>query len=69
MKVGITIEPFKGMDFEDLMMLLKLLGLDHIEINQMIIPKIQQLTESLNGMTTTFHLPIYNRFKFDFLIA
>ncbi len=65
MKLGMTLEPFKGMAIQQVVPLLKLLDLDHFEINMTMIPKVDEFVRSLGKKTTTFHLPIYNRFHFD----
>jgi sugar phosphate isomerase/epimerase len=65
MKFGMTLEPFRGMSVRQVVPLLRLLDIDHFEINMTMIPKIDQFVKGLHKKTTTFHLPIYNRFHFD----
>jgi len=65
MKFGMTLEPFKGMSIQQVLPLLRLLDLDHFEVNLNMIPKIKEFVKGLHKKTTTFHLPIYNRFFFD----
>jgi sugar phosphate isomerase/epimerase len=65
MKLGMTLEPFKGMTIQQVVPLLRLLDLDHFEINMTMIPRVEEFVKSLHRKTTTFHLPIYNRFHFD----
>ncbi len=65
MKVGMTIEPFKGMALKQEIFLVRIMNLDHLEVNYTILPRIDEFTSKLGKMTTTFHLPIYSRFNFD----
>ena len=58
MKIGITIEPYKGIKAGDLVPFAKLIKLDHVEVNERIIPDIEGVIENLGKLTTTFHLPI-----------
>jgi len=65
MKLGMTLEPFRGMSVKQVVPLLRLLDLDHFEINMTMIPKIDEFVKSIHKKTTTFHLPIYSRFHYD----
>ena len=65
MKVGMTVEPFKGMSLEQVVRLLKMINTEHIEVNYTIMSRINELTKGIGDITTTFHLPIQSRFKFD----
>lgn len=65
MKFGMTIEPFRGMSVQQVIPLLRLLDIDHFEINMTMLPHIDEFVKGLHRKTTTFHLPIYNRFFFD----
>ncbi|NHJ33254.1 MAG: hypothetical protein FK732_10345, partial [Asgard group archaeon] len=65
MKLGMCLEPFKGMSVQQVLPLLRLLDLDHFEINMTMIPEVDDFVKGLHKKTTTFHLPIYNRFHFD----
>ncbi|MCE7745597.1 MAG: sugar phosphate isomerase/epimerase [Candidatus Heimdallarchaeota archaeon] len=60
-----TLEPFRGMSVKQVVPLLRLLDLDHFEINMTMIPKIDEFVKSIHKKTATFHLPIYNRFHYD----
>ncbi|NHJ04260.1 MAG: sugar phosphate isomerase/epimerase [Candidatus Heimdallarchaeota archaeon] len=60
-----TIEPFKGITVKQLLFLMRLLKLEHLEINFTMIPEIVEFEANLRKITTTFHLPIYSRNKFD----
>ncbi|NPE07825.1 MAG: sugar phosphate isomerase/epimerase [Asgard group archaeon] len=60
-----TLEPFRGMSVKQVVPLLRLLDLNHFEINMTMIPKIDEFVKSLHKKTTTFHLPIYSRFFYD----
>ncbi len=65
MKLGMTLEPFRGMSVKQVVPLLRLLDLDHFEINMTMVPKIDEFVKSIHKKTTTFHLPIYSRFFYD----
>ncbi len=65
MKLGMTLEPFRGMSVKQVVPLLRLLDLDHFEINMTMIPKVDEFVKSLHKKTTTFHLPIHSRFFYD----
>ena len=65
MKLGMTLEPFRGMSVKQVVTLLRMLDLDHFEINMTMIPKVNEFVKGLHKKTTTFHLPIYSRFFYD----
>ncbi len=65
MKIGMTIEPIKGMSLKQILFLLRRIGLDHLEVNATIIPRVNEFVKSIKKFTTTFHLPIYDRFYYD----
>lgn len=65
MKFGMTLEPFRGMSLQQVIPLLRLLDLDHFEINMTMIPHVEEFVKGLHKKTSTFHLPIYNRFYYD----
>ncbi len=65
MKIGMTIEPIKGVSIKKILFLLQIIGLNHLEINTTIIPMVSELIQGLRKTTTTFHLPIYSRFQYD----
>ncbi|MHA1213653.1 MAG: hypothetical protein ACTSSH_14495 [Candidatus Heimdallarchaeota archaeon] len=58
MKIGMTVEPFKGISYKKIVFLLKVVGLDHLEINMTTIPQVDDFVKNLGKFTTTFHLPI-----------
>jgi len=58
MKIGITIEPYKGIPAGTLLSFAKAISLDHVEINVNIMPGISDFIANLGKLTTTFHLPI-----------
>jgi len=65
MKIGMTLEPFKGITVKQLLFLMRLLKINHLEINFTMIPEIVEFETNLRNTTTTFHLPIYSRNRFD----
>lgn len=65
MKIGITIEPYEGITAGDLVPFAKLIKLDHVEVNERIIPDITGVIENLGKLTTTFHLPIFGVEGYD----
>ena len=65
MKFGMTLEPFKGITVKQLMFLMRLLKLDHLEINFTMIPVAEEFIENLRKITTTFHMPIFSRNGYD----
>jgi hypothetical protein len=66
MKIGFGLEPIKGLTLDLIIFLLKKILLEHFEFNWRVIPKVDEVQKSLGKATTTFHLPIFNRDKFDF---
>jgi sugar phosphate isomerase/epimerase len=66
MKFGLSIEPFKGISVERLISAVRLINLDHIEVSSRIIPFADKVIPQLKQLTTTLHLPITDRDKFDF---
>ncbi|MBD3191686.1 MAG: hypothetical protein GF308_13645 [Candidatus Heimdallarchaeota archaeon] len=67
MKLGITIEPVKGLAVNELFRLARLLEFDHIEFNKRMISHVNKgVKAKLGKITTTFHLPIFNRDHYDF---
>lgn len=65
MKIGMTVEPFKRVSINKILFLLRVIGLDHLEINTTIIHKVDEFIQGLKKITTTFHLPLYSRFHYD----
>jgi len=66
MKIGFGLEPIKGLSLDLIVYLLRKILLEHFEFNWRVIPKVGEVLRSLGKATTTFHLPIYNRDRFDF---
>ena len=66
MKIGITIEPYQGIPAGQLVPFARTISLDHIEINERIIPDIEGVIQNLGKLTTTFHLPIWGVENYDF---
>ena len=62
---GMTLEPFKGITVKQLMFLMRLLKLGHLEINFTMMPVVKEFVENLGNTTTTFHMPIFSRNGFD----
>ncbi|HUT81109.1 MAG TPA: TIM barrel protein [Candidatus Bathyarchaeia archaeon] len=60
-----TVEPIKGITLPKIIKLLKIIGLTHFELNATIIPKAEEMNKYLGKITTTFHLPIFDRFHYD----
>ena len=54
MKLGMTLEPFKGMSVKQVLPLLRLLGLDHFEINMTMIPKVDDFVKKINWYTIDY---------------
>ncbi|MBN1327865.1 MAG: sugar phosphate isomerase/epimerase [Candidatus Heimdallarchaeota archaeon] len=65
MKLGLSIEPIKGFSFNKLLSLLKIVGIEHFEVSVSMIPFFDKIIPSLSKITTTMHLPIYDRNCFD----
>jgi sugar phosphate isomerase/epimerase len=65
MKIGMTFEPFKGVSIKTILFILRVVGLDHLEINPTILHRIDEFIQGLKKTTTTFHLPLYSRFHYD----
>lgn len=65
MKIGMTIEPFKGVNIKKVTSWMRLIQIDHLEINRRIIPFVDEFSNELGRTTTTFHLPIYDYDHFD----
>jgi len=66
LKIGFALEPIRGLPLDTIILLLKKTLLEHFEFNWRIMPKIDRVVKNLGRTTTTFHLPIFNRDKFDF---
>ena len=65
MKLGMTLEPFKGVTVKKLLLLMHLLSVEHLEINFTMMDYIEGFSKHLDRITTTFHLPIYARCNYD----
>lgn len=65
MKIGITIEPYQGIPAGQLVPFARTISLDHIEINERIIPDIEGVIQNIGKLTTTFHLPIWGVENYD----
>lgn len=65
MKIGITIEPYEGITAGDLVPFAHAIKLDHIEVNERIIPDVVGVIDNLGKLTTTFHLPIFGVEGYD----
>ncbi|NHJ47256.1 MAG: sugar phosphate isomerase/epimerase [Asgard group archaeon] len=65
MKIGMTVEPVKGVPIKQLLMLLRIVGLDHFEVNTTMMERVDEFANCLKKTPTTFHLPFYDRFHFD----
>ncbi|MFW9922635.1 MAG: TIM barrel protein [Candidatus Thorarchaeota archaeon] len=65
MKIGVTIEPYEGINASQLVNFAKAISLNHIEINERIIPEIEEVITNLGDLTTTFHLPIHGVEGYD----
>ncbi|NHJ06079.1 MAG: sugar phosphate isomerase/epimerase [Candidatus Heimdallarchaeota archaeon] len=66
MKVGFALEPIKSLPLDIIILLMKGTLIEHFEFNWRIIPQIKLVLKNLRRTTTTFHLPIFNRDRFDF---
>ncbi|MEA2071398.1 MAG: TIM barrel protein [Asgard group archaeon] len=66
MKLGMTIQPFKGIPASKFIPFARVASLDHLEINPKILPEIPEILPKLKPYTTTFHLPIYGIEGYDF---
>ncbi|MHA1155603.1 MAG: TIM barrel protein [Candidatus Heimdallarchaeota archaeon] len=66
MKIGFGLEPIRGLPMDLIVRLMKMTLIQHFEFNWRIIPKVELVIKSLKRSTTTFHLPIFNRDRFDF---
>ncbi len=66
MKIGFGLEPIRGLPMDLIVRLMKMTLIQHFEFNWRIIPKVELVIKSLGRSTTTFHLPIFNRDRFDF---
>jgi hypothetical protein len=66
MKIGFALEPIRGLTLDTIISLLKKTLLEHFEFNWRIMPKIDLIVKTIGSSTSTFHLPIYDRDKFDF---
>ena len=65
MKIGMTIEPYKGISAGKLLPFTRIIGLEHVELNRNIIPDIENVRKRIGRTTTTFHLPIYGMDGYD----
>ena len=65
LKIGFALEPIRGLPLDTIILLLKKTLLEHFEFNWRIMPKIDRVIKNLGRTTTTFHLPIFNRDRFD----
>jgi sugar phosphate isomerase/epimerase len=65
MKIGMTFVPFRGVSIKKILFLLRVVGLDHLEINPTILHRYDEFIQGLKKTTTTFHLPLYSRFHYD----
>lgn len=66
MRIGFGLEPIKGLGLDLIVSLLRKILLEHFEFNWRVIPKVEEVLKSLGSATTVFHLPIFNRDRFDF---
>jgi len=66
LKVGFALEPIKSLPLDIIIQLMKGTLIEHFEFNWRIIPQIKLVLKNLRKTTTTFHLPIFNRDRFDF---
>ncbi|MFW9924597.1 MAG: hypothetical protein ACFFDW_15050 [Candidatus Thorarchaeota archaeon] len=66
MKIGFALEPIKGLPLNLIIQLMKGTLIEHFEFNWRIIPRVERILMTLGKTTTTFHLPIFNRDKFDY---
>ncbi|MHA1212707.1 MAG: sugar phosphate isomerase/epimerase family protein [Candidatus Heimdallarchaeota archaeon] len=66
MKVGFALEPIRGLPLDVIIYFLKKAQIEHFEFNWRIVPKVERVIKNLCKSTTTFHLPIFNRDRFDF---
>lgn len=66
MKIGFALEPIRFLPIDLIIQLMKGTLIEHFEFNWRIIPEKRRVLKSLGRTTTTFHLPIFNRDKFDF---
>ena len=66
MRIGFGLEPIKGLGLDLIVSLLRKILLEHFEFNWRVIPKVDEVLKSLGSATTVFHLPIFNRDRFDF---
>ncbi|NHJ86179.1 MAG: sugar phosphate isomerase/epimerase [Asgard group archaeon] len=66
MKVGFALEPIQGLTLDLIIYLMKKTLIEHFEFNWRIIPRVDRVLKTLGKTTTTLHLPIFNRDRFDF---
>ena len=66
MKIGFGLEPIKGLGLDLIVKYLRMILLEHFEFNWRVIPKVDNVLKSLGSASTTFHLPIFNRDRFDY---
>ena len=66
--IGQTIQTYKGLECEHVIKFAKTLGIESGEINPqgVNLKNVNQIIDVLNGMKTTFHLPVAEIDGFDF---
>jgi len=66
--IGQTIQAYKGLECEHVIQFAKTLGIESGEINPqgVNLKNVDKIIETLDGMKTTFHLPVAELDGFDF---
>ncbi|MCD4665247.1 MAG: sugar phosphate isomerase/epimerase [Bacteroidales bacterium] len=63
---GITIDKFKGVNASELLLIIKKMGLEFVEITISVFDDLLPFIENLGNIQTGFHLPIMHDYDFDF---
>jgi sugar phosphate isomerase/epimerase len=66
MKLGLSIEPLRGVAVKQIIFAAKyLLRVNHLEYSIRILPFANNIAKHMNGLSSTIHLPIYDYDGFD----
>ncbi|MBN1349702.1 sugar phosphate isomerase/epimerase [candidate division KSB1 bacterium] len=65
-RVGLTVERYKGIEASFILALVKRFGLEYVEITKSVFKEIENIKPLVKNIRTGFHLPIICENNFDF---
>lgn len=66
MKIGLSIDSYKGIEPSVILGVARKLGLEHVELTRVVFAEAEAVARQVRGMSAGFHLPVLELDGFDF---